>query len=163
MKNINTKLGLIQRYKVSIPFSITLNRFIEDQFNKLPFETQFVDFEPYKDFNDMVKQFESTHILKISTLHCEKTIFGDPLINQKFRAFHDFIHITENLDFEFESELLVNYAQTKIGLKYGLNRWDLQLLNIETAGQIAYFRINGFFPEDQRAFAVTELLNSFRY
>jgi hypothetical protein len=163
MKNINTEIGILQRYKKEIPFSITLNRFIEYQFNKLPFKVQFVDFEPYKDFNDMVTQFETSHILKVSTLHCENTIFGNPLINQKFRAFHDFIHICENLDFNYESELLVNYSQNLIGLKYGLNRWDLQLLNIETAGQILYFRENNFFPENQRSFAIQELKKSFNY
>lgn len=154
-----TKIARAIRLKSSIPFSDSLNTFVCNEFDKLPFKVEFVDCEPYTGFDDMVKQFEESKVLKVSKLHSELTIFGDPEVNWKFRAFHDFLHIVHGLDFTFESELLVNYEQTKIAFEAGLSKFDIQLLNIETAGQIVYFKKYGEFPKDQRKFCIDELLN----
>ena len=163
MKNINSKIGISQRLKTSVPFSINLNKWVEYEFNLLPFKVVFVDSEPYESFEQMFTDFEAMGVLYISTLHCENTIFGDPLVNQKFRAIHDFQHILHELDFSFESELIVNYHQNRIALQSGLlNKFDRELLNIETAGQIMYFRQYGIFPDDQRQFAINELNKTFK-
>lgn len=152
------KISAFKRYKSNVPFSQSLNNWIDRQFKKLPFSVVFCDFEPYTSFPDMVEQFNLSgqKVLKISTLHSEKTIFGNPETNWKFRAIHDYFHIDRNLDFSLQDELMVNYLQMQYASKE-LNGFDLQLLNIETAGQIVYYSTFGEFPADQRAFTIAEL------
>lgn len=118
---------------------------------------QFVNYEPYDNFEQMNNDMVFFGRLKISTLHCENTIFGNPVINQMFRAVHDVLHQVYKLDFSHESELMVNYYQNQIFKKLGASQFDLDLLNIETAGQIVYHKKHNDFPKDQRLFAFTEL------
>lgn len=165
LTNNSEKIARCIRLKAIHPFSENLNKWVEQQFTKLPFEVVFVEGEPYADFETMQDAFrENPNRLEVSTLHSEKTIFGDPQVNWKFRAIHDFLHLVHGLDFTYEAELLVNYHQTVFALQTGrglLRDFELSLLNIETAGQIAYHRSTGEFPSDQRKFAIGELVKMY--
>ncbi len=183
MENLNKSLGVIQRLKVSIPFSDILNEYIEKKFAALvaavPYEIKFVSEEPYfieaevnsefpnfaveMAFKRMQFDVEVFNQLKIWTGASDVTIFGVPEINWKFRAIHDAFHIKHSLGFSYQDELLVNYLQLQEFSFDGLPEFERQLLNIETAGQIWYFHQNGKFPEDQRKFAIGELYKTLNY
>lgn len=120
-------------------------------------KVKFVDYEPYGSFEAMKADITDNNRLLISRLHSDNTIFGSELTNTAFRAVHDYLHFTLNLDFSHESELIVNYYQDNIFRNLGATRFDLDLLNIETAGQVVYHKATGDFPKDQRQFAISEL------
>lgn len=156
-------LTQIERYSVNTPFSQTLNDLILKSFSDTFLSAQsnikviFVDYEPYSCFLDMQVDIGNFKRLKVSSLHCDNTIFGFPMINQMFRAVHDYLHFMYNLDFSHENELMVNYYQNSIFKKLGASVWDLDLLNIETAGQIVYHKKFGDFPKNQRTFTIQQL------
>jgi hypothetical protein len=166
MQNISklSKLATIQRYKKTIPFSETLNRFIEIKSSEIlkylenkGIKVEFIETQPYEDYEGLKNDFFINKSFKISTLFSDNTIFGDPKINHLNRLYHDFLHLYHNLDFTFESELILNYYTIQEGRRFGLNDFDLELLNIDTGGQIVYFFENKNFPQDQRKFVLGEL------
>lgn len=160
------KISQVIRYKSTVPFSVTLNRYIEIKFEELKntgLKIEFVDREPYANFEEMKADYLNKNRLLISKLHAENNIFGSVEMNCKFRVIHDFGHLENNLDFSAEKELILNYIQLQEAQKFGLCPFDLALLNIETAGQIKYFLETGDFPSDQRKFAVSELIKFFNY
>lgn len=156
------KISMIKRFKAEIPFSDTLNRYIEIEFQKLAktIQIQFVDYEPYQSYIEMVERFNREKILLISSLHCENNIFGSVAMNCKFRALHDYDHIKQGLNFTPEQELILNYNRLQEASAH-LNKFDLTLLNIETAGQIKHYLETGSFPENQRLFTISELEKCF--
>lgn len=175
MNNLTNNLGIIQRYKNIVPFSVILNEYIERKFEALKkavdYEIIFVNEEPY--FTEGVTQtkafvkmrFDACVIkrLKIWKGASDCTIFGVPEINWKFRALHDSFHIKFDLGFSAKDELLVNYLQQQEFSFDGLPAFELQLLNIETAGQILFYEQNKAFPSDQRKFAISELYKFYNY
>lgn len=158
-------IGRLIRLKKNYPFSESLNRYIEQKFAELSanIKVEFTEDEPYFVTDDLdlnaQKMFEdfTQNRLKIWTGASENTIFGLPEINHKFRFIHDYYHCQNRLGFSAGDELLVNYIQQQVFRKDGLNQFDCDLLNIETAGQILYYTLNQDFPVDQRSFTITEL------
>lgn len=164
-KKKKMELTALNALESGFPFSDSLNNLILKAYNSLfikrgeysKLTIHFVPTEPYKDFEAMKQDIERNERLYISTLHCDNTIFGNPLINQMFRAVHDILHYQYSLDFSYESECLVNYYQNIAFKAYGARQYDLDLLNIETVGQIVYHKTVGCFPENQRTFTYLEL------
>lgn len=74
-------------------------RWIHEQFAQMPFQTEWVDYDPYRDSESMRIDFAATKRLKISAKHNE-SIF-DPKTNLMFRAVHDFDHCKLGLPFTF--------------------------------------------------------------
>ncbi len=88
------------------------------------------------------------------------TIFGDPEVNNKYRAWHDYIHFTRELDFSFHNEILVGEIHKKL-----LHRkwvFEKKLINCESIGQTLYYQFNGEFPRNQRKFTEFYLAHPFR-
>ena len=152
----------LMRYKGSVSFSPHLNKIIGEMFDITFFNTsgtptvQLVTGQPYADFAEMKKDILAGRLL-ISTDFCDNNIFGSEVVNQQFRAIHDYLHFMFDLDFTYENELLVNYNQAIVFKRAGATPYDLDLLNIETAGQIYYHKTTGNFPENQRVFTINEL------
>lgn len=160
--------GYLMRIKNEIPFSHSLNAYIEGKFDQLleiGIDFNFVPNDPYfidgrtieENFAAMQQDFKHG-FLQIWTGASENTIFGSPEINWKFRAIHDYFHCIHGLGFNAGDELLVNYLQLQEFTKDGLSGFDRQLLNIETAGQILHFTQTGEFPSEQRKFTIQELI-----
>ena len=174
MENLKNSLGILQRYKNTVPFSQILNDYIEKKFEALvasnKYEIFFVENEPYFINNrtsdqafEAMKEDSNKGILLIWCGASEGTIFGEASINWKFRAIHDSYHLELNLGFDSASELMVNYHQLQKASFDGLPEFERELLNIETAGQVLYFVQNGNFPADQRKFCISELYKTYNY
>lgn len=92
----------------------------------------------------------------------EATIFGNPVVNYAFRAWHDWHHWQGKLAFDPEGEREACARQIEeLREHYGHNpltdRWA-ELLDCEINGQVAYAQAhNGDFPQDQLAFATSYL------
>ena len=77
----------------------------------------------------------------------DNTIYGDPAINQAFRAWHDSLHIKLNADFTQEGETRVALEQARIiGGSYA------EIILAEVVGQGLYFNKYGEFPKNQIEF-----------
>lgn len=153
---------LLGRYKNTVPFSQSLNDLIFKAYDNLITtglleQVEFIDVEnPYSTYEEMTRDIRVGKLF-ISSQHCDNTIFGKASVNVMFRAVHDWLHYSNNCDFSYENELIVNYHQNIYFKSLGASQFDLDLLNIETAGQIVYHKNTGIFPTNQRAFAISEL------
>jgi len=76
---------------------------INRAFNKLPIRVQFVDHDPYRSFEEMRDQVNSTGTMLVWTGFSDTPIW-DPETNWKARAVHDYDHIVQSLDFSMEGE-----------------------------------------------------------
>lgn len=175
MKNLSSTIGILQRLKSSVPFSTTLNAYINNKYAELVgtyhLEVVLSDKDKYFDmaggdperaFCYMLEDFNAGKLV-IWTGESENTIFGDPWINYQFRAIHDIFHCVYQKGFSAGDELQVNYLQQQAFCFDGLGEFDRELLNIETAGQVLYFDACGEFPKDQRKFAIGELVKTYNY
>ena len=96
----------------------------------------------------------------------EDTIYSTPDINYAFRAWHDSIHLEQELDFTTNNELAVASIHYREVLKYGLeNGYPLgecvtaaRLIYADVAGQVMYYDKYGDFVKDQEQF-VNEFLD----
>lgn len=84
----------------------------------------------------------------------EKTIYGDPVVNYIFRAWHDRLHLRYNLDFSLESEIIIAVVQA--------SHFDgicADLVYHEVASQAIEYNKTGIFPADQTQFTWNQLNN----
>lgn len=149
--------------KKTVPFSSRLNEWIANWYdrNKVFFRfTKHDDFDPEDiegTFQRHKKRFEESGVISIWTGASEGTIFGDPTINHKFRAWHDYIHLTHNLGYDFIGEsITANVQASQLP-----NDWlfERELVLCEVVGQAQYNMMTGEFVEDQRQFTVDYLQN----
>lgn len=89
----------------------------------------------------------------------DNTIFNNPQSNLDFRAWHDFIHITENLAFTPEGEKAVCRIQQLQVIKYYSDMLKpeqikeiILILEAEINEQVNHFEKTGEFIQDQKAF-----------
>lgn len=146
-------LGLL---KMDVPFSERLNDFIREWFSQNWDKFIFTDED---DFNpddiegtlqNHIKRYEETGKIYIWTGASDRTIFGEPTVNHYFRAWHDYIHITNNLGYDFVGESIVCEIQkSMLPIDWVLER---NLVHAEIIGQAQYFMLNGEFLNDQRKF-----------
>lgn len=114
----------------------------------------------YKDFADMKADFARTGRIKINVNNSTGTIFGDPVINWLFRAWHDHCHILADADFTLDGE--ARAAAYMIGsIQRALPDVPIpqlveyaRIILCEVNGQGEYFATYGEFPIDQHAFSV---------
>lgn len=148
-----------------VPFSRQLNVFIRRQFKLLSNNVKFV-FTDKDDFDEddlkgtflrHYKRFQDTNEIHIWTGASDNTIFGEQRINHYFRAWHDYIHLTNNLGYDSVGESIVCDIQTEQLPTNWL--FERELLHIEVVGQIHYHALNHKFVEDQRQFTIDYLLN----
>jgi len=140
------------------PLSQNLNNFINSWFESMPpLMFKFVDKNSNDFVNDakgtlkkMVEIWKNTGTIQICTAYSEETIFGDASINHKFRAWHDFYHITKELSFDEQGEKQVcEHQKNDLPKSYIFERI---LLDIEINGQIEYLKANGNFVNNQIEF-----------
>ena len=162
LENIRTKYRLF-KLRDEAPFSQQLNNFISQWYAANWEHFLFTDEDDFDEtdiqgtFDRHVQRFKETGTIKIWTGASEGTIFGEPTINHYFRAWHDYIHITEGLGYDFVGESIVCEIQ-KSQLP---NEWifEKELIQSEIVGQAQYFMTNGDFLKDQRRFTHRYLLD----
>jgi len=78
----------------------------------------------------------------------DSTIFGDKSVNWAFRAWHDYLHLKLNAEFNEKGETIVAIEQAR------QLRNDAQgrIITIEVIEQLNYFNKHGHFPVDQLKF-----------
>lgn len=79
----------------------------------------------------------------------DNTIWGEPSLNYKFRAWHDSLHIRTGLDFSVKAELEL----TRLSLSY-FDGNLAEVIRAEVGGQVEHFERFGTFPTDQVAFVI---------
>ena len=138
------------------PFSKRLNHFIDIWFaqNSEKFtvykESQF----NFEDTDETFKLF-TEHYKKYNTIPLwyddnEDNIFGDTLINAKFRAWHDYCHILLSCNFSLEGEIEVyTFQQAMLPDDW---EYEKQLMYCEIVGQAEHYSSGGEKIKDQRTF-----------
>ena len=152
------------RYKKTASFSPRLNQFINDWFDAKKDTFIFTDTDDFDEnnieatFEAHKKRYRETKKIYVWTGASENTIFGDPTVNHKFRAWHDYIHINYNLGYSITEESIVCDIQRDMLP----NDWNLErsLIECEIRGQAHYFYLNNRFISNQRIFTVCWLENS---
>jgi hypothetical protein len=142
---------------------IEFNKMVLDITNKLVPNYDISENAP-NTYNDMVDYFNNHGKLCIYNGSSDMTIFADSNVNIAFRAWHDFYHLTKELQFTDLGEYIVsNYQATDIMVYCiennkldKLNLW-LNLLDIEINEQVKFFNENNYFIEDQHKFTLEQL------
>ena len=109
---------------------------------------EFVDYEPYQDYGEMLYKFRKNNHLLVSTLHNE-SIF-DKETNLLFRAVHDMHHIEYRAGFDFSGELFCAryFMNSFFRLEHQLE--ERQILFSEIALQAAFALYYGEFALEQK-------------
>ncbi len=105
-------------------------------------------------------------VITVSSLHCDRTIYGDPEMNLAARAWHDACHILANAGFDDAGERKVcALQQTQLATVYGDASSLLfrRIIEAEVIGQLEYKEENGFFPIDQRKFVLEDMGGDVEY
>ena len=168
LENTETKDRLINtfsRLKQETPFSIRLNSIIEEWFENHKQYFVFVDEDDF-DGNDIegtfqkhMKRFSDERVIHIWTGASDNTIFGNPTVNHKFRAWHDYIHITRGFGYDYLGESIVCDIQKNM-LPQDLT-FEKELVHVEIVGQAQYFMLNKEFLSNQRKFTIDYLISPF--
>ena len=104
-------------------------------------KVEFVDYEPYENKDEMIKDFKENGVLKISSLFNEHPLFSKE-DNLKFRAVHDYYtHIIANQEFGLRGELKAYNTHAKLAPPSAL-----PALFTEVVGQACYKIVYGDFP-----------------
>lgn len=116
--------------------------YIEREFEKIPCQIMFV----YEEVtcNDMINTYNEHGVLKISALHNNSDIYT-PLQNLKFRAIHDYVHLTKNYPCDYDGELKTYLYQSQ-----GLSDAAKKVLYSEIVLQASYYLYFGVFAEKQK-------------
>ena len=163
--NRNLVINNYNRFKTKTPFSPTLNNYIEEWFETYKNVFVFTDTDDF-DENDIegtlekhIQRFKDTGKIHVWTGESDGTIFGDATINHKFRAWHDYIHVTLGYGYDFIGESIVASIQAS----QLPSEWvfEKELVLCEVVGQAQYFMQHNEFLKDQRKFTVTYLQSPF--
>ena len=101
--------------------------------------------------------YRQTGRICVSGQFSDRTIFGAPVINHAFRAWHDWHHVRLQATFDREGEattMAAQYGDCLRLLPSTLWRPAWRVLECEIIGQFDYQAFTGQFPCDQRAFAL---------
>ena len=93
--------------------------------------------------------------MPVSMINCATTIYAGPWHNAEARLWHDNIHFSESLSFDFLDELRVAEIQMKQLYAVGAHESYRIAIEADTYGQALYHQLTGDFPIDQRGFART--------
>lgn len=144
-----------QSMHVNEPFSHRLNDFVVDWFEENREKFNMVDHDEFDDtdsktaFTNMKDRFNETgkiHVVRTNF----PTIFGDSEIYDKFRAWHDYMHVTCNCGFDIGSESIVAVVQaSKLPDNWLLEK---ELIVAQIAGTNQYYKIHKDYVKDHREF-----------
>lgn len=145
----------------SIPFSSRLNDWLRDWYKD---HSELIEWSDVDDFDNSdpagtyerhLKRFHRENKIVVWTGESDHTIYGKPEINHIARAWHDYVHYTEGLDYSPLQEIKVGAIQsTQLPQNW---YYEKQLINIDVIGQILHYLDKGHFPEDQRLFTLKQL------
>lgn len=120
----------------------------------------------YASYAEMRADFERTGYLTVNVNYSDHTIFGSPMGNWQFRAWHDACHIQADADFSPKGERRA--ARLMVSQLFDLDGPSLQdkarwaaIIDAEVNGQGLYYAMHGTFPDDQRAFVGDYLLTEY--
>ena len=104
-------------------------------------KVEFVDYDPYENKDEMIRDVKENGVLKISSLFNEHPLFSKE-DNLKFRAVHDYYtHIIANQEFGLRGELKAYNTHAKLAPPSAL-----PALFTEVVGQACYKIVYGDFP-----------------
>lgn len=124
-----------------------------------------VDADITDSFETLRGAFRVMGRLPINTGFSDKTIFGDPLVNWMFRAWHDMTHLRLGADFTLAGETSTAVGQIE-DVRDARNRGEITPEQAEAFAAIIYVEVvaqaklaieSGSFVSDQRAYMVSEL------
>ena len=113
-----------------------------DSFNSFP--SQRAAYEFY------LKKFQETGTIEIWTGSSDSSIYSLPIYNHIFRCWHDYVHLTERLDFSYEGETQVYFHQKNMLPPDWVD--ERMLVEAELLGQLIYHQVFNEFPKDQKEF-----------
>ena len=95
--------------------------------------------------------------LRVSSLHCENSIFGSHEANHAMRFWHDTSHVRLRLGFSADDEMELGCHHLEVLRSEGFQPTSLEhrLLHADTLGQVLCSATIGHFPDDQLQFALT--------
>lgn len=146
----------------NLPFSQRLNKFVLDWFdqNKELFETfpesQFNFGNITETFEAFTKHFQETGKVPMWYDDNYDNIFANREVNAKFRAWHDYIHVSNGFDFTLCGEIKSFNEQRKALPE----AWELErmLMEAEIVGQAMHYTMHPDKPiESQRNFTIEYL------
>lgn len=151
------------RLKNDVPFSPRLNEWLTGFYEKNREVFVFTDFDDFDSSNikqtlqNHIKRFKDTGKIHVWTGKSDNTIFGTARQNHFFRAWHEYVHITRALNFDFVGESLVCAFQCNMLP----NSWSLEreLVYIEIVAQNQFYSVNKKFVENQRYFCISYMIN----
>lgn len=154
-------LAVIARYKSTVPFSKRLNTWMSNYLQDLIATgkidaVDYTDDDSYDTFDKVKAYYDQTNRLKVWSGASKGTVFGDELSNWRFRAWHDYIHITRGFQFTTEGESMTAFVQAaELPEEW---QFEKNLILCEVIGQVLYnAHHNGEFPTNQRKFAINYL------
>lgn len=150
-------LAELSRYKNSVPFSADLNSWIENYVYSLLDSgsisgVDYFENDEYDTFEAILGHYKATNRVAIWSGASDNNIFGSSEINLLFRVWHDYIHITNNLNFDAINEIKVAKIQSA-QLPFNMLEEKL-LIEADIIGQVLYYLEYNEFPIDQRKFTI---------
>lgn len=120
----------------------------------------------FASYAEMKADFERTGYLTVNVNYSDRTIFGSPMGNWQFRAWHDACHIQADADFSPEGERRA--ARLMVTQLWQLDGPSLQdkarwaaIIDAEVNGQGLYYAMHGKFPKNQREFVEDYILTEY--
>lgn len=123
----------------------------------------------YASFAEMKQDYANRGRIRVNVLHSDKTIFGSPVVNWQFRAWHDMCHIQANADFSPKGEraaqrLMLEQVWKLDGPNMATKARWAAIIDAEVSGQLDYYAShNDTFPVDQRAFVLGYLESEYGF
>jgi hypothetical protein len=113
-------------------------------------------------FEKVKQSFLDTNLYIVYSGGSENTIFTDKKFNYLFRAWHDALHIKNNLSFSFKDETILGNIQANearniaIELKMSLEeaRDVADVVHAEVVGQIEYYQVYRNYVDDQKKYVM---------
>lgn len=133
----------------AVPHFRALEPFIEKMFDRISgkIDIEFVDYDPYKNVDELKQEVEQSGIMRVSTINSEHDIF-DPIMNAKFRAIHDYMsHVTAIGSRGTQFTLFGEIQAYNVHLKT-VPPNAVPALFTEVVGQVsAYYQLGHFAPQ----------------
>lgn len=143
------------KMKQNEPFSKRFNVFIETWFEQNKEKFNLVDHDEFDDtdsktaFTNMKDRFNETGKIHVVQTNFP-TIFGSSEVYDKFRAWHDYLHVVCNCGFDVGSESIVAVVQaSKLPADWLIEK---EMILAQILGTNQYYKIHKDYVKDHRQF-----------
>ena len=106
---------------------------------------------------DELSAFKQGKLIPVASYGSEKTIYDSPMFNYLFRFWHDVLHLETGYDLSYEGEMAVAQMHVNCAINAGLSQLAVDIMAIDTKGQVEYYRRRHAFVDDQEAFMYSAL------